>query len=309
MPDHLLIPLDGTPASAAALPLVRALSAASGARVTLLRVIPAWETPGEARNGGEPADLSQAAAGLRRAGVRAEATTRRVMRGDQVAAALAGEARARQADLIVMATHVRAGPARVARGSVADQVLGLSPVPILLLGPDGAWGDRPETILAPVDGTPAGNAALGLAGEVARLLGVEVVVLRVVAAPCLEAQAAVPYPAEDGFPTAGLDALADAQHQVDWLAERLRGLGIAAQGRAILGRLPETILETADRIAAGLIVMSTCARRAPAWSAPDGEAVAVARQARQPTLLVRREPVPARPVGLKVAAVDAVMPI
>jgi nucleotide-binding universal stress UspA family protein len=310
MPNHLLIPLDRTPASFAVLPLVRALAAATGARITLLRVTPAWEAPNATWQDDEPTDLSQAATSLRRAGLRAEATIRRVMRGDQVALAIAGEARARRADLIVMATHVRAGPGRVARESVADQVLRLSPVPVLLLGPDGAQGDLPDTILAPVDGTPPGNAALELVASLARALKAEVVVLRVVnPTACLEAD--LPAATEgsgDEFAPNGPGALADAQHQVDWLATRLRGWGIVAQGRAVLGDLPNAILEMADRIAAGLIIMSTCARRAPAWSAPDGMGITVARRAHQPTLLVRHEPKSARPGGVRGVTMGAGVP-
>lgn len=82
-------------------------------------------------------------------------------------------------------------------------------------------------------------------------------------------------------------ALADAQRQVDWLAMRLEIRGVAAQGRAIIGRLPDTILETADRIGAGLIALGGDPRRAPDRAADDGGATVLARQVCQPTLLVR----------------------
>lgn len=304
----LLVPLDGSGESAAVVPLAQTLAAATGAQITLVRVTPAWGDPSEHRQTDEPTDLAQIAASLRRVGLTAEATIRRVMRGDQVAMAIAGEARARRADLIMMVTHVRTGPGRVARESIADQVLRLSPVPVLLLGADGRYGELPDTILAPVDGTQAGNTALELAAGLARIIDAEVVVLRVVAPELTIARPTALDDAYEEIVPTGLGALADAQHQVDWLATRLRGWGIVAQGRAVLGRLPDTILETADLISAGLIVMSTCARRGLAWSAPDGVAISVARQAHQPTLLVRRESASLKGSGTRHAAIGAGVP-
>ncbi|MFC1860588.1 universal stress protein [Chloroflexota bacterium] len=42
-----------------------------------------------------------------------------------------------QVDLIMMSTHARSGPSRWALGSVADRVIRHSPIPILIVSPEG----------------------------------------------------------------------------------------------------------------------------------------------------------------------------
>ena len=55
----------------------------------------------------------------------------------------------------------------------------LRPGPDLLLGPEGVPRCQFGPILTPVEGTPAGNAALALVAGLARLLAAGVLVLRV----------------------------------------------------------------------------------------------------------------------------------
>lgn len=139
------------------------------------------------------------------------------------------------------------------------------------MGPN--WRGPVGPILLPVGEEPPIDAALDLVARLARPHAVEVVVLRVV---------------EPGIPPlADPYTLADAQRQVDWLASRLAARGTIAYGRAILGRLPGMILESADRIGAGLIAMSRDHRGAPTGAAGDGVLAAVVRQSRLPIVVVR----------------------
>ncbi len=49
-------------------------------------------------------------------------------------------ARKNEVDLIIMSTHGRSGVSRWAFGSVADKVMRYSPVPVLVVRPDGSQG-------------------------------------------------------------------------------------------------------------------------------------------------------------------------
>ncbi|HET6900348.1 MAG TPA: universal stress protein [Vicinamibacteria bacterium] len=77
------------------------------------------------------------------------------------AAALADEARTRGAALIVMTTHGRGGIERALLGSVADQLVRISPVPMLLVR-DGAGGvsSHFRRIVVPLDGSPLSERIL-----------------------------------------------------------------------------------------------------------------------------------------------------
>lgn len=73
---------------------------------------------------------------------------------------------------IVMGTHGRSGLDRLAIGSTAEEVVRRAGVPVFVV-PKGAVGARtPETLahlLVAIDGSPASNAALLLACEIARV--------------------------------------------------------------------------------------------------------------------------------------------
>lgn len=295
---HILVPLDATGDSAAALPLARRVALASGARLTLLRVVPdatGSDDPQVAVALKETKDLAAtfdladpAGFDLRVIPVRWKA---------EVPATIVATA-ARPGSLLVMATHGRSGLARVTRGSVAEEVLERTTAPILLLGPgDRQVVDRPlGGIVVPLDGTLTGTAALEPAAQLAHDLGSELFLLRVV----------VPTPTTDYSPLLGTygetapelcydqAALADAQHYVDNQVALLCARGLVAQGRAVFGAPTETILELAERFDAGLIALSTHALRGQARAVLGSVADRVVREAPCPVLLLRRD---AGPIG------------
>ncbi len=284
----LLVPLDGTPESAAALPLARAVARATAAELALLRVVPPW-LPGTP----EPASV-QASAYLEKVGRELRADGHpvdvAVRDGEAPAEVIVDEVRARGVDLIVMATHGRGGLERAVVGSVTTQVLATSPVPLLALRPGGQRVARIRTLLVPVDGTPGGSLALGAAVGLARAAGARIVLLRV----------AVPLPLWVYEPTLGLDtgplidprwnedARASAQTYVDSLARRLRESGVEADGQALLGTPAEAITRAAEQVAADIVVMSTHAHTGPARAMLGSVADAVVRTSRHPVLLMRR---------------------
>jgi nucleotide-binding universal stress UspA family protein len=244
MYTRLLVPLDGTPESEAALPPARTLAATLGSQVIEIRVI---ERPAET---------------------------------------IISEAAARGADLIVMASHEPTGLERLVAGSVAENVLRHSRLPVLLVRPGEQRMQHVKLILVPVDGSPESLLGLSTAARLAQTAHAVVVLLRVV----------VPLPLWIYDPTLGLntgplidprwdeDRRENAEAYVRQLARQVANSGIEAGADAVLGEVAPTIAEFADQQFVDLIVMGIRARRIPLGSV----ATEVVRSAHQPVLLINR---------------------
>ncbi|HZR97692.1 MAG TPA: universal stress protein [Chloroflexota bacterium] len=147
---RILVALDGSVVAEAALPHAQALAKAFGATVLLLRATtpPEQITPAaaagptpvagpmvnptpiiEAELRAASAYLAATAETLASAGV----TVQCLQRDGAPAQVILDEARAHDADLIVMTTHGRGGMLRLAYGSVADAVLRHAPCPVVLV--------------------------------------------------------------------------------------------------------------------------------------------------------------------------------
>jgi nucleotide-binding universal stress UspA family protein len=136
MYKRILVPLDGSALAEGVLPHVEALAKSLGAELVLLRVAFAHAFPGADPIQSQVSVVQEAesyvaglANRLQQEGVRAEA---KVRYGDPVEEILDHVAWD-HIDLIAMATHGRTGLVRVVMGSVAEQVLRRTPVPMLLL--------------------------------------------------------------------------------------------------------------------------------------------------------------------------------
>ena len=277
----LLVPLDATVESAVALPLAKTLASATGADVTLLRVV-------ESRSV-EP--IAAANLGLIAHELAGAVPVEPVVRMGDPADKIVREAKARKCDLIVMATHGRSGVGRALLGSVTERVLASSPAPVLALRPGGQRVSGIQKLLVPVDGTPGGAVARGAALGLARHTGAVLQLLQVVVAIPAYVYDSLPGATVGGYVDAMWDddALTGAQSYVDALVARLTSDGIAAEGRAVYGAVPETIVRVAEGEGADMIVMSTHALTGPARAALGSVADAVVRTSSRPVLLVRRE--------------------
>ncbi|HEY3063581.1 MAG TPA: universal stress protein [Chloroflexota bacterium] len=281
--DQILVPLDGTPQSAAALPLARTLAEACHGQVVLIRVAPS------------PLDRDEAARHLVRIARELEASgvavTTEVCCGVDVAPQLLWAIRDRRTDLVVMATHGRSGIQRAVMGSVAESLIRDSPVPVLLVRPGGRRTTGLHTLLVAVDGSPGGALALGSSIALARATGARIVLLEVAVPIPLwvysaELGGSAYMPVDSSWDD---DALGSAQRYVEGLARRLRQAGIEAEGRALMGEVVPTIDAVADDIDADLIVIATHARVGAARAVLGSTADAVVRTAQRPVLLVRRD--------------------
>ncbi len=291
--QKVLVPLDGTAESASVLPLARLVAAATGARLRLLRVVNPRR--GSAREAEEAhAYLARMRDELEPGEQPVEIA---VQQSSAPGAEIEQEAQRWGADLIVMATRGRGGLRRAVFGSVAQDVLTNGSRPLLLVRPGGHCPTHLTTLLVPVDGSPGAALALDTAVPLAQAAKARLVVLQVVVP-------AAAYAVQDVTGTAPVmldpawdeESLAGAQQYVSGLTTRLQGMGVVAEGRAVLGNVAETlmgrvsriIMSVADDVAADIIVMSTHALTGPIRTVLGSTADEVVRNAQRPVLLIRK---------------------
>ncbi|MCH7576723.1 MAG: universal stress protein [Chloroflexi bacterium] len=190
----MLVPLDGSPLSETVLPVVTALAGSGKYRVTLLSI---WEVlPEEVQLVGERhvrklreqgmkcfrAYLANIAETLAKQGI--EVTTE--VRSGHPAAEILAVSGALKPDVVAMASKGCGGEETYGRrGSVAEKILHASALPVLVLGPRllESWPPTEvgvSSILVPLDGSAASEAALPTAVEIASETGAQVSLLRVV---------------------------------------------------------------------------------------------------------------------------------
>jgi nucleotide-binding universal stress UspA family protein len=142
---HLLVTLDGSPRAEAVIPHAIDIAKAMRAEVTLVRVVDAansdWSERGAIGKSQASTSikstyvdqatvyLNRVAEQLRAAGVTAHAIVKQGHAAKQIVAT----AKEADADAITMATHSRRGLNKLMFGSVADEVLHESQLPILLV--------------------------------------------------------------------------------------------------------------------------------------------------------------------------------
>lgn len=149
--DQILLPLDGTQNAEVALPLAEALARATGATMHLILVVPtvgslsgamssiARFSPNvtaellESAGNDAVSYLNTLASRLKAAGMSVETSIAR----DDPADAILEQAKRVHADLIVMASHGRAGMGGAWAGSVSNKVLARAPGPFLLIRAPG----------------------------------------------------------------------------------------------------------------------------------------------------------------------------
>jgi nucleotide-binding universal stress UspA family protein len=138
---HILVPLDGSALSEAALPVAKQLATAAGGRITLVRSV-GWAVqtyPYSLPDAYIPQIDEELEAGAKAYLGRIQSEVKElpvdafVVRG-AVAEGLMDVCDKQGADLVVMTTHARSGLARAALGSTADRML-QAKVPVLLVRP------------------------------------------------------------------------------------------------------------------------------------------------------------------------------
>ena len=163
----IIVPLDGSVAALAAVPVARALAALEGATLHIVHVsdpvVPAEEA-------------------LSRLYLSAEDAEGAVIDtlGGAPAARIAEVTRRWNGMLVVMCPHVGHPDPSRGLGSVANEVLHDAQVPVVLVPPGrvaATW--RPRKLVLPLDGTPACGCALDPAAQLAARMGGSLVLVHV----------------------------------------------------------------------------------------------------------------------------------
>jgi nucleotide-binding universal stress UspA family protein len=262
MYGSLMVPLDRSPVAELALPFAVAIAQRSQAALELvevhrsylydnrhaanawaLKADPAEEDRVRSEERQYLADTSQRVT----AGLTVSATTNvltgSVVDSSAIVDSLLAEARRKSVDLIVMTTRVRGLVSRLGLGSVADEVVRRSHIPVLLIWP-GA--DQPPSAGEPVlksflillDGSPLSEEILVPAVELARLMNARCKLLRVVA------------------PKSG--GQAQAEQYLERIAAVPREQGLQVESQVIVAAHPvAAILHAAEAEKSNLIALAT----------------------------------------------------
>ena len=280
--SRILVPLDGTAESNAALPAARTMARATGASVFLLQVLESDESRASADQAADR--LTRVAGELAGNGVQVESAVRPGQAADEILQQVSAQA----ADLVMMRTRGQAGLQRALMGSVAERLLSRSDVPIVMLRPGGRRMDKLEHLLVPVDGSPGGALALSSGVGLAKATGAQIHLIEVVVP--LVFQTVTPADGHMYYDPAWDDeALSAAQAYVEGLLTRLQGSGVVASGEAHSAPdIATRIVQAADEHTIDLIVMSTQALTGLQRALLGSVADAVMRTAPCPVLLLHR---------------------
>jgi nucleotide-binding universal stress UspA family protein len=276
----ILVPLDGSPLAAQALPFAASLVsdgrgelALAHVQTSLSPVVPSDYDPAR--------DVEE----LRRAGLEVTSLVYCAPTEDE-ADVLDLAVREAGADLIVMSTHGRGGLRRSVFGSVADTLIRRVEVPVVLVTPhcDASWAARPPAqILVPLDGSPLAEQALHHAARLARLVDAEILLVRSVS-PSLH-----PRYRNDKLVLSCADfvEVEDAWRYLSNVADGLRSNGRRVSIRVLVGSAPVAIADAARTEDMDLIVMTTHGRGGLSRYVLGSVADGVLQRASVPILLVR----------------------
>lgn len=284
---RIIVPLDGSALAASALPYALRLADATGASLSLVRVVTplhvvwdddvvydaATEAEGLVRAGGA---LDSLAERLRAPGRRVEIYA---AVGDPADEILRYTERT-YGDLIVMATHGRGGIARWAIGSVARKVLMDAPAPTLIVRPeDGpAQPEEPAAIrriLVPLDGSTSAETVVPPARDVAHSLGARVTLARVVTLPTV------------AFAAAPDTLTAPRPYPADTAAGKGRAASLADTTIALDSGPADVLLDLLNDGGYDLVVISTHGWAGPKRQALGGVSERLIASSRTPVLLLR----------------------
>ena len=293
----ILVPLDGSPLAEQAIPMAMAIAERARSKVKLVLVHqplllmetgPAHTKIELAMQKADREYLRSVAARLRERLGRALSSA--VLLGP-VAQTLARYIRELGTDLVVMTTHGRGGIRRVWLGSVADQLIRTSEVPILVVRPSetnpAGFSAGPAEMLVPLDGSPLAEAILEPAAALARLWDAEISLVQVVRPVVLTSDPPLPFPTgySDEFTALRREAARDYIRDV---AERLRESGVKASGVAVVGGgVAETLLDLARPERVGLVAVATHGRGGLRRLVLGSVADKLVRAAEVPVLVVR----------------------
>ncbi|MGQ9573156.1 MAG: universal stress protein [Dehalococcoidia bacterium] len=298
--EKILVPLDGSPLAQAILPYVMAIAKGFHSHVVLFHVAETGldlESPEQKTYAEETMErirslaesyLVGVADEFRKEGIAVEA---KVVKG-RAAAQIVEHAERENVDLIAMSTRGRSGLARLVMGSGIDKILRACEQPVLLVRPrdEGATGEvagRFSKIIVPLDGSDAAEAALPYAEELAKTLGLEVILIQVIG---IETTVQFGPATPNSWPVPSdilqrLDVVASGY--LTGLAKQLKERGLTVQWEVLRGAPGPRIVDFAKDIPDSLVVMTTHGRSGLRRWVMGSVADEVVRQQGEPVLVIR----------------------
>lgn len=273
----ILVPTDGSPASESAFPAIMPLVRAYGPEVALLYV---FENP--EKDYLPPPEIPKACGALRSAGVNASVE----LAEGKPAREILRVAREKNFDLIAISTHGRSGLPRMTAGSIAEEVLRNSDLPLLVTRP-GTMVQDWKTLAVALDGSEQAEAVLPEVIGLARSLRAAVELIQV-AFPVIAGgvgETAIVLPPEDPRP------------YLNGVAARLASQGVTARVVALEGPPAGELLRHLQASASSLLCMTTHGRSGLARLFLGSVAEEVLRKAPCPVLLRRVVPASGAPRG------------
>jgi nucleotide-binding universal stress UspA family protein len=267
---QILVAADGSPESESVFSAIMPLVRAEAPQVSVLYVV---EDPDESFM--PPARLAKACGALRSNDVNAHLELCQGPPAEKILRV----AKEKKVDLIAMSTHGRGGVLRLIAGSVAEEVLRKTEVPILITRPGVAVHDWKRIVVA-LDGSERSESILPEAARLARRLNATIEVLRV-AMPTIAGgagEAPIVLPPEDPMP------------YLQPIAASLMKEGIPARAVALEGRASHEILAYLRKNEGALLCMTTHGRSGLARILLGSVAEEVVRETPCPVLLRRSVP-------------------
>ena len=306
MPRTILVPLDGSPFSERALPVAVSLARGSGATLHVVRIHVPHTRPPVSLEGmpvSDPekdslrweAERAYVTRIRERLGPRSELGTRIAVLNGPVAEVLATYAAFNRVDLIVMSTHGRKGLARAWMGSVGDELLRRSSVPVLLVRPaedheSVAMPDGPPRILIALDGSRLAAQILEHAVSLGRALGAEYTLVRVVNPLGSMGDLPAVFAPRLGRAVAA-QHVDEARAYLSDIARSLVARGLEVKTRVIEAeRAADAILSETTRHGTGLVAMATHGRSGLSRLLLGSVASRVLHETSVPMLLYRPKP-------------------
>jgi len=297
--DKILVPLDGSPVAQAILPYVMLVAKGFHSRVILFHVAESaldQEDPEQKTYADETMErirplaenyLAGVADEFRKQGIDVE--TRVV--GGRATAKILEHAEQENVGLIALSTHGRSGLARWVMGSGVDRILRACEHPVLLVRPrdegGGETAARLSKIIVPLDGSNTAEAALPLAEELARALGLELILIQVIG---VETTVRFGSMAPDSWSVPSdvlqqLDVVASGY--LTGLAKQLKNKGLTVQWEVFRGAAGSRIVEFAKETSDSLVAMTTHGRSGFRRWVMGSVADEVVRHTGEPVLVIR----------------------
>ncbi len=298
---HMLVPLDGSNTAEQVLPYARCFAARFKIPVQLLTVIDISETGGHIRVDKAPFFEIAIENTVRSSenylrdvaktfpGAEVKCTIERGRAGEVIVE----KAKTDKGMLIAMATHGRSGLNRFLLGSVAEKVLRGAANPLLLVRAKRVTKSEGEaafkSIIVPLDGSERAEIVLPMVGEVAKKLGLEVVLFRAYEVPLAR------YSSKEGYCSVGLDydkLVADERDQankyLDKRVAQVKKLGVTeANYISREGMASDKIIALGRETAGNLIAMCSHGRTGMERWVLGSVTETVVRHASGPVLICR----------------------